>query len=114
MIFSEKIEEGTIVRGTQSLEHLLPCFTECLQGLLARDDGRIPRACRRSHKDLVERVSASLKEDGADDYFETEEAVYDLEDLLNALDDYAPEGLYFGAHPGDGSDYGFWSIEDDD
>jgi hypothetical protein len=30
--------------------------------------------------------------------------------LMNAI---APEDNYFGAHPGDGSDIGFWQIEDE-
>lgn len=45
--------------------------------------------------------------------YESDNAHYYLnEDLWNALNDIAPEGYYFGAHPGDGSDYGFWECEE--
>lgn len=33
-----------------------------------------------------------------------------LDRLLEILNDLAPEGYYFGAHPGDDGDYGFWPI----
>jgi hypothetical protein len=43
-----------------------------------------------------------------DEYYESEDADYDLEALFDALNDYAPEGFYFGASMGDGCDYGYW------
>jgi len=33
---------------------------------------------------------------------------------MDALNEYAPDGYYFGAIEGDGSDFGFWAIEDED
>jgi hypothetical protein len=37
-----------------------------------------------------------------------EEREFFLEDLFEILNEVAPEGTYFGAHPGDGSLFGFW------
>ena len=44
-------------------------------------------------------------------YFGKDDADYDLEALFDALNEYAPSYFYFGAHPGDGSDYGYWLSE---
>jgi hypothetical protein len=53
-----------------------------------------------------------------DDYFESEDATYDLnEDLFNELNRLCEDipYCYFGASEGDGSDYGFWiSLHDYD
>jgi hypothetical protein len=54
----------------------------------------------------------------ADDWTEeeTERAEYLLEDMTECLDALCPDYVTFGAHEGDGADFGFWvawdSLED--
>lgn len=37
-----------------------------------------------------------------------------IEDISYDLSDYAPDGYYFGAHPGDGAEFGVWPITDEE
>lgn len=36
---------------------------------------------------------------------------YVFDELFNMLDEIAPEGFYFAAHPDDGACYGFWEVD---
>ena len=35
-----------------------------------------------------------------------------IDSLCNALDTYSDPVYYFGSHPGNGSDFGFWPVEE--
>src|SRR5579884_541198 len=57
-------------------------------------------------------MEQTTDENGAPyEYFASEDADRDWEALIDALNEYAPDFMYFGAHPGDGADYGFWLPE---
>ena len=77
---------GTVSEGTMREEDLIPAFLDTLTGL-ARDDAE-----RRLVSEIRQRMDAKV----------------DLEALTDALQEHAPPFCYFGAHPGDGADFGFW------
>lgn len=78
---------GSVSHGTMRPEDLIPTFIDTLREL---DPARADQFAiewqesRQADRDAI------------------------LEELFDALNDHAPAYFYFGAHPGDGSDYGFW------
>ena len=107
---------GSVSCATMREEDLIPTFCYELQGL-ARQTGILPAKTRRQHAKLVREIERRIElrgetEDDAEiGYYESEDAEYDLESLFDALGEYAGPYFYFGAHPGDGADYGFWLSE---
>lgn len=51
---------------------------------------------------------AYAMEDDDSEWWDTMEAIDFLNELYDLLNEHAPDGCYFGAHEGDGSDFGFW------
>ena len=46
---------------------------------------------------------------------EAEEIGFYLDEtLIDLLNGIAPTGTFFGSHPGDGADFGFWECEEDE
>ena len=80
--------DDTIIRGTMITEDLIEAF----EGLLQTMDPKGYKRYMQSHR--------GWKKDDPDGYLN--------ESLWNKMNEYAPEGYYFGAHPGDGSDYAYW------
>ncbi len=89
---------GSVSSGTMRHEDLIPAFVGVLEEMADEDD-----------KAFLAEVA---KHQETPDYYETPEANYDLEELFDRLNNHAPEGVYFGSHPGDGADYGYWVDED--
>ena len=89
---------GTVSHGTMRNEDLIPCFAEVLFA--------IPKGT--AHFGGLICDANTLTDYGS------EEAYDILNMLFDALNYFAPEGYYFGAHPGDGSDFGFWQVDCDE
>lgn len=81
-----------ISEGTLRNEDLIPRFADELER-------RAPPL--RSYSELIAEARA-LTDYNSDDANEIIMALH------YALDDVAPEGMYFGTHEGDGACFGFW------
>jgi hypothetical protein len=103
---------GSVSSGTMRPEDLIPTFTSELD-YAARNYGDVKRKERQAHVKLAIAID---KRSEAEDYYESKDAEWDLDALFDALGEYAAPYFYFGSHPGDGADYGYWLSEgwDDD
>lgn len=86
---------GTVIEGTLQSNELIAAFAAELERMGAGDE----RLLTEAKAWLADPVDA---ETGS-------ELVAALIDRLN---NYAPDGYYFGAHWGDGADFGYWPVEE--
>lgn len=88
---------GSISSGTMRPEDLIPEYLYTLKQL-----------DRKRYVAIADEYRAVIDEGEPD----PEQADYCLQALEDALQEFAPPFCYFGAHEGDGADYGFWvSVE---
>jgi hypothetical protein len=112
--------EGTISHGTLRPQDLIPAFMDALCYLdrkqyleMVIELGEIgcPIGIAVVASGYVEGIDAT------DDHpwWDGEDASYLLnETLYDSLNGLAQDGFYFGSHPGDGSDFGFWQHEEEE
>jgi DNA repair protein RadC len=99
-------DPGSVISGTLRPQDLIPAFLDVLRDVAPAHDEQITAAA-------FPLPPAFALEDDTSDWWTSEQATDLLAELLDLLDEHAPDGHYFGAHPGDGADYGFWPIDDD-
>lgn len=104
-------EIGSVSHGTTRTEDLIPVFVDVLDDLKESES-----LSDSPNKDRYGRLDSKLSEIEQrmerENYYCSEDAEHDLESLFEALDEYAPPFCFFGAHSGDGADYGFWLSDD--
>ena len=91
----------TISHATLNTGHLIEAFTEFISANSDHFNAESLDMARyiRNHYE-----SGSFGEDTLSYYLN--------EILFDMIDTVSPNGFYFGSHPGDGSDFGFWELED--
>ena len=99
-------QAGSISSGTLRTEDRLKTFAAELRMLASRnpEDAQFQAHCR-----LASEAHYLLGRDWEDEGVR-EDAGEVLNSLFDALDAYAPEGCRFGAHEGDGADFGYWPV----
>lgn len=95
----EHFPQGSVSHGTLRSEDLLPEFLTVLDALDTGDDYAALKSEARGFADKSYHFTEM-----------PETAGEIVNELIEALTDLAPQGWYFGAHEGDGSDFGFWLI----
>ena len=107
-------ELGSVSTATLRPQDLIPAFMDALDDV--KEDSTFepgadaPERVRRIGN-LDSALGSMERRMDDPDYYQSEAADWDLEWLFEQLNEFAPEGAYFGAHPGDGADFGFWPVE---
>lgn len=95
--------EQSVSHGTHRLCDLIPRFLEVIKDTPEYDQL------------VLANVPPSMAlDDEYNEWWDSDDAFWFYMELHDLLEDFAPEGYYFGTHPGDGSDFGFWKSEDNE
>ena len=101
-------ELGSVSSGALRTDDLIDAFTSELEFQLDRNEaawnGKAGRAKRNALVQLIWDAREANFANGPWDYTYVNE-------LIDALDEFAGPNCYFGAHVGDGADFGFWSLQ---
>lgn len=117
----ESYKSVVVSNGTHRTENLARSFYKPVYSLyfeaLEQHNMEVYKKCIALRRDLehihnfYECVSRfNLNKEGE----ETEEFIDVINDVFDVLNEYAPEGYYFGTLEGDGACFGFWPLYNDD
>ncbi len=100
---------GSISSGTLKSEDLLSAFISELEWQVSRNGDYFSKPENFSERDRLANLIGEAQDAWSDDG-ETlsEDGEQFIEEISDVLGEFAPPYCYFGAHYGDGADFGFW------
>lgn len=105
----DRMQPGTVSRATLLEKDIC---TACLQAIYSVDQDRAKKLLH-DEPEMAAAIYDELIFHTENEWWQTEDAFLIMaEDLTDIMEQYAPEGHYFGAHEGDGSDFGYWPNDD--
>jgi hypothetical protein len=108
---------GVVIEGTLRPQDLIPAFAEELQEL--KKLGYVKSTETNKVDDLLNKSELAICRQVVSEFMrkEPDDAATLIDELQDALNEYAPPYLYFGTAEGDGACFGWWvwhhSIEED-
>lgn len=100
------IQAGTVIRATLRNADLLKAFSQELESVSLGNN--------KEDRDLINEAKSLIQEIDLDDSMaelpddKLEQGSELVNELIDALNEHAPEGYYFGTLEGDASDFGWW------
>ena len=97
---------GSISHGTLRTQDLLPVFLETFMALGGNVPADLECGSYIEYLNWPNPETTACDED--DKFWDSEDAMWDMEALTDGLNNLCPPFVYFGTLEGDGSDFGFW------
>ena len=97
---------GSISTGTLRTQDLLPVFLETFIALGGNVPSDLECGSYIEYLNWPNPETTACDED--DKFWDSEDAMWDMEALTDGLNNLCPPFVYFGTLEGDGSDFGFW------
>jgi len=95
----------SIISGTNQPRDLIPAFLDAVKD-------KAPKFYAAFCVQSFGPVPSYAWEDYESEWWDSEEAQFLVEQFIEILDRYAPDGYYFGPHEGNQSEFGFWLSEE--
>ncbi len=97
---------SSVSHATLRTQDLIPAFLDVI-----KDTPEYVQIIQSNNNDL--QVIFDPTNNDNDERWDSEYISYFLnEELFDVLNSYAPDGYYFGSTEGDGSDFGFWEVQE--